>query len=624
MDPLSAVILSGIVAWLTVGKGTADLAALRRGEPMPSYEWQRAKLAARTELAKHQAALDADLQKQALERRTAEGTLRPLAPAGEQPGLQTLVRHWWADAWEDLDEARRAKRAERKARTPEEREQLKDQARQRRRQQRETFGELLKKPAEWLRDDEPGDTKHTGDRWEDDSGTDSAGKPAEKPDTPAAPGREVDGKPPEDQEKKGEEEPAVQSDADRPAPLGDVVDVPDGLDTPAVRTRPDAETAPAEKPTADEETPPVAGASRPGPVDPYEAWADRQSADRQWWQEQAAAYGIDRWYDGAELRQRYDGDRAQFQAVMRRMTEDAPWWIEQAERRGIDARDLKEYLGDRQLFLLQAPDLYPVQRSDAELAWWERAATTSRLREQYGTTGLGLFTAFRGERERFWAAQDRAREERTWWNAQAVRLGVHVDDLYARYRMPDGRTDRTTYLAELYADEAGLRERLKGEEEPAPALAPAAAGIAVPQEPESPEETRPDNVVPLRRRPATTPAEPDTETTTTSTDTSSTHTEEGTNMTTETTGLASAIAWANGMSSSLNSAVTSVEQSSAALTSGGVTGEALALCAQGQEALSQAAGVFDQLAAELTSHLQVREAYAANQGAGEKDFVTSE
>lgn len=123
-------------------------------------------------------------------------------------------------------------------------------------------------------------------------------------------------------------------------------------------------------------------------------------------------------------------------------------------------------------------------------------------------------------------------------------------------------------------------------------------------------------------------------------------------MSTEITGLNSAIQYANDLSTycshtndqissvlpSDNNAVSSCEQARASLESGGVTGQPLADVTAVQEqmtaavtalndALSQleAAGASaESLRQRLTSHLSVQESYSANPDAGSREFVTAD
>lgn len=91
----------------------------------------------------------------------------------------------------------------------------------------------------------------------------------------------------------------------------------------------------------------------------------------------------------------------------------------------------------------------------------------------------------------------------------------------------------------------------------------------------------------------------------------------------ETTGLDSAIGFAEQMKSYLSSAVTSTEQSLANLSAGGVTGESLSSLTSAQEQLTAAVQAFEAAENELRGHLTVREAYDATPDAGSKEFVTA-
>lgn len=92
----------------------------------------------------------------------------------------------------------------------------------------------------------------------------------------------------------------------------------------------------------------------------------------------------------------------------------------------------------------------------------------------------------------------------------------------------------------------------------------------------------------------------------------------------EVTGLASALAHAQQMRRAYEDSVTDAERYVAGLESGGVSGEALTSVQQAMEAQQAAAAAWAQAEATLTRHMAVREAYEANQGAGSREFVTSE
>jgi hypothetical protein len=101
-------------------------------------------------------------------------------------------------------------------------------------------------------------------------------------------------------------------------------------------------------------------------------------------------------------------------------------------------------------------------------------------------------------------------------------------------------------------------------------------------------------------------------------------TEKENDMSAEITGLQSAIAYAEGSAAAAERAATQDEMAIASLQAGGTTGAAIASLQASMEGHTQNAAHYRAAAAELTQQLQVKEAYAANQGAGEKQFVTSE
>lgn len=101
-------------------------------------------------------------------------------------------------------------------------------------------------------------------------------------------------------------------------------------------------------------------------------------------------------------------------------------------------------------------------------------------------------------------------------------------------------------------------------------------------------------------------------------------TEKEHDMSAEITGLQSAIAYATGSAAAAERAATQDEMAIASLQAGGTTGAAIASLQASMEGHTQIAAHYRAAAAELTRQLQVAEAYAANQGAGEKQFVTSE
>lgn len=103
----------------------------------------------------------------------------------------------------------------------------------------------------------------------------------------------------------------------------------------------------------------------------------------------------------------------------------------------------------------------------------------------------------------------------------------------------------------------------------------------------------------------------------------STPTKENT-MSAEITGLRSAIAFAEGSSTSATEAVTQTELAIANLQAGGTSGDAITALQQAMDQLTAAATAFQSAQQTLTQQLQVTEAYAANQGAGSREFVKSE
>jgi hypothetical protein len=101
-------------------------------------------------------------------------------------------------------------------------------------------------------------------------------------------------------------------------------------------------------------------------------------------------------------------------------------------------------------------------------------------------------------------------------------------------------------------------------------------------------------------------------------------TEKENNMSAEITGLQSAIAYATGSAAAAERAAGQDEMAIANLQAGGTTGAAIASLQASMEGHTQNAAHYRAAAATLTQQLQVKEAYEANQGAGEKKFVTSE
>jgi hypothetical protein len=100
--------------------------------------------------------------------------------------------------------------------------------------------------------------------------------------------------------------------------------------------------------------------------------------------------------------------------------------------------------------------------------------------------------------------------------------------------------------------------------------------------------------------------------------------QEETPMTAESHNLAAALAYTNDMSVQSRVGVASAETSIAGMTGGGVTGPTIVAMQAAMEALSQAAAYFQNAHNELEHHIAVREAYVANQGAGERSYVTTE
>lgn len=95
-------------------------------------------------------------------------------------------------------------------------------------------------------------------------------------------------------------------------------------------------------------------------------------------------------------------------------------------------------------------------------------------------------------------------------------------------------------------------------------------------------------------------------------------------MSAEITGLQSAIAFAEGSAASANQAAAQVELAISSLEGGGTSGAAIVALRNAVEAHVATATHYRTAAAELTSHLQVTEAYLANQGAGSREFVKAE
>lgn len=101
-------------------------------------------------------------------------------------------------------------------------------------------------------------------------------------------------------------------------------------------------------------------------------------------------------------------------------------------------------------------------------------------------------------------------------------------------------------------------------------------------------------------------------------------TEKENTLSAEITGLRSAIAYAEGSATAAERAVTQDEMAIAGLQAGGTTGAAITSLQASMEGHTQNAAHYRAAAAELTQQLQVAEAYEANQGAGTREFVTSE
>ncbi len=94
--------------------------------------------------------------------------------------------------------------------------------------------------------------------------------------------------------------------------------------------------------------------------------------------------------------------------------------------------------------------------------------------------------------------------------------------------------------------------------------------------------------------------------------------------TTEVSGLVTAINFAQVMTESHTDNVTKIEAFKAHLRTKGVTGFAVEEADRAMEKESMQAASWSAIAAELQSHMAVGEAYRANDGAGDKDFVLSE
>lgn len=92
----------------------------------------------------------------------------------------------------------------------------------------------------------------------------------------------------------------------------------------------------------------------------------------------------------------------------------------------------------------------------------------------------------------------------------------------------------------------------------------------------------------------------------------------------EATGLTSSINYAGAQSEAAYSNVTEVEQWLASLQAHEVSGETIEAGRQAMEQYQAAGASFARAQAALQRHLQVKEAYDANQDAGDRQFVTSE
>lgn len=92
----------------------------------------------------------------------------------------------------------------------------------------------------------------------------------------------------------------------------------------------------------------------------------------------------------------------------------------------------------------------------------------------------------------------------------------------------------------------------------------------------------------------------------------------------EVTGLTSAQTYVGQMRTAMEGSVSGAEQYVAAVQGGGVTGPAVDSAHRAMELQQQAAQAWAEAETELSRHMQVREAYEANQGAGSREFVTSE
>lgn len=92
----------------------------------------------------------------------------------------------------------------------------------------------------------------------------------------------------------------------------------------------------------------------------------------------------------------------------------------------------------------------------------------------------------------------------------------------------------------------------------------------------------------------------------------------------ETTSLNAALAYTRAMAARSQEGATGVETSIGGLTAGGVSGPAVSELYEAHEALTLAAAKFQGAHDHLVNHIAVQEAYAANQDAGQKQFVTAD
>ncbi len=95
-------------------------------------------------------------------------------------------------------------------------------------------------------------------------------------------------------------------------------------------------------------------------------------------------------------------------------------------------------------------------------------------------------------------------------------------------------------------------------------------------------------------------------------------------MSTEVTGLATAIDYAAGVAQAHESHATDAETFAASLASNGVGDSTVGLVAQAAEASGQAAAAWAAVRGALEEQVTVKEAYEATPDAGDKDFVTAE